>query len=96
MSNKAVIMNALTQMNERPSAVSQSLRAFQRSARVLSNNHPRLTIEYLDQWVAAANRTVIAHGESLEQVLADADATDTPRANVIVRFIETDQRTLVL
>ena len=83
-------------MNERPNAASRSLRAFQRSERSLSNNHPRLTIEYLDQWVAVANRTVIAHGESLEQVLADADATDTPRTDVIIRFIERIQRTLVL
>ena len=96
MSNKAMIINALAQMNQHPNAVSRSLRAFQRSERALSNEHSRLINEYLDQWVAVANRTVIAHGESLEQVLADVDATDTPRANVIVRFIERVQRRLVL
>ena len=96
MSNKAIVVNALTQMNEQPSTIAQSLRVFQRAARVLSDNHPRLIDEYPDQWVAVADSTVMVHGDTLEQVLEQIDAQDISRADVIVRFIERTQRTLIL
>lgn len=96
MSNKAVVMNALTQMNERPSSMARSLRAFQRSARVLSNNHPRLIDEYPNQWVAVADSTVVAHGNTLKQVLKQVDTEGISRTDVIVRFIDRTQRTLIL
>ena len=96
MSNKSIVTSALTEMNECPSKMARSLRAFERSARILSDNHPRLINEYPNQWVAVANRTVMAHGDSLEQVLTEGDAGDIPRADVIIHFIERTQRTLVL
>ena len=96
MSNKAAVMNVLTQMSEHQSTMARSLRAFQRSARVLSDNHPRLIDEYPNQWVAVANGTVMAHGNTLKQVLAQIDAEGISRDDVIVRFIERTQRTLIL
>lgn len=96
MSNKAAVMSVLTQMSEHQSAMARSLRAFQRSARVLSNSHPRLIDEYPDQWIAVADSTVVAHGDTLDQVLTQIDAENISRADVIVRFIERTQRTLIL
>ncbi len=96
MSNKAVVMDVLTRMNEHPDTMARSLRAFHRSARVLSDNHPRLIDEYPNQWVAVADSTVMAHGDTLEQVLARIDAENISRADVIIRFIERTQRTLIL
>ncbi len=96
MTNKAVVMNILTQMSEHQSTMAKSLRAFQRSACVLSDNHPRLIDEYPNQWIAVANSTVVAHGDTLDQVLTQIDAEDISRADVIVRFIERTQRTLIL
>lgn len=96
MSNKAAVISVLTQMNERPGTIARSLRAFERSARVLSDDHPRLIDEYPDRWVAVADRTVMAHGDTLEQVLEQIDAQGISRADVIVRFMERTQRTLIL
>ena len=96
MSNKTVVMSVLTQMNEHPSNMARSLRAFQHSARVLSDNFPRLIDEFPDQWVAVADSTVMASGDTLEQVLAQIDDQNISRADVIVRFIERTQRTLIL
>lgn len=96
MSNKAFVISVLTQMNENPNAVARSLRAFQESARVLSDNHPRLIDEYPDQWVAIADSIVKAHNNTLEQVLEQIDAENISRGDVIVRFIERTQRTLIL
>lgn len=96
MSNKAVIMNALSQMDEQPREIGRSLRAFQRSARVLSDTHPRLIDEYPNQWVAIADSTVIAHANTLKKVLKQVDVEGVSRANVIVRFIDRTERTLIL
>lgn len=96
MTNKAIIMSALTQMDEHPGEVGRSLSAFQRSARVLSDSHPRLIDEYPNQWVAVADSTVIVHGNTLKQVLKQVDAEGISRADVIVRFIDRTQRTLIL
>ena len=96
MSNKAVVMDVLTRMNEHPSAMARSLRTFQRSARVLSDSHPHLIDEYPNQWVAVADGSVMAHGDTLEQVLTRIDAEDISRADVIIRFMERPRRTLIL
>lgn len=96
MTKKAAVLAALTDMNERPGDAARSLRAFHRSARVLSRNQPRLIDEYPDQWVAVSDGSVIAYGESLDQVLRQVDKSGLRRSDVIVRFIERTQRTLIL
>ena len=96
MSNKAAVMGVLTRMNKHPSAMARSLRALQRSARVLSDNHPRLIDEYPNQWVAVADSAVMAHGDTLEQVLTRIDTEDISRDDVIIRFMERPRHTLIL
>ncbi len=96
MANKAAILTALALMNERPETTARSLREFQRSARVLSSNQPRLVDEYPDQWIAVSDGTVVAHGDKLNIVLRQIDQKGIDRSDVIVRFIERTQRTLIL
>lgn len=96
MSNKAAVLSALAEMNERPDNTARSLRRFQRTAHVLSSNQPRLINEYPDQWVAVSESTVVAHGKSLDSVLRKVDRKGVHRSDVIVRFIERTQRTLIL
>jgi hypothetical protein len=96
MSNKAAILSVLAQMDERPDNAAHSLRKFQRSAQVLSSSQPRLINEYPDQWIAISNRTVVAHGKKLKSVLQQVDRQKLRRSDVIVRFMERTQRTLVL
>lgn len=96
MSAKAAVMSALAQMNERPEAISKSLRSFERAARLLSSNQPRLTDEYPEQWVAVTDSKVLAHGDTLEQVLQQVDTIGVLRSDVIVRYIERNLRTLIL
>ena len=96
MGNKAAILTALAQMNERPETAARSLREFQRSERVLSSNQPRLIDEYPDQWIAVSDGTVVAHGHRLDKVLRQIDQKGIHRFEVIVRFMERTQRTLIL
>lgn len=96
MSNKAAVLSALAQMNERPDSAARSLRKFQRSAWILSSNQPRLIDEYPDQWVAVSDSTVVAHGKNLDTILRQVEKKGIHRSDVIVRFIERAQRTLIL
>ena len=96
MSNKAAVLSALAQMNEPPESAARSLRKFQRSACILSSNQPRLIDEYPDQWVAVSDSTVVAHGENLDTILRQVEKKGLHRSDVIVRFIERTQRTLIL
>ena len=96
MGNRAAILTALEQMNERPETAAHTLREFQRSARVLSENQPRLIDEYPDQWIAVSDGTVVAHGYKLDKVLRQIDQNGIHRSDIIVRFIERTQRTLIL
>lgn len=96
MSNKAAVLSALAQMNERPESAARSLSKFQRSALILSRNQPRLIDEYPDQWVAVSDSTVVAHGKNLDTILRQVEKKGFHRSDVIVRFIEREQRTLIL
>lgn len=96
MINKISVMNALKQMDESSKDIAQGLRAFQKSASVLSSDHPRLIDEFPDQWVAVTDSTVLAHGETLEGILQQIDARGIASSDVIVRFIERSHRTLIL
>lgn len=96
MTNKAAVLTAIKGMNERPADAARSLRKFHRSASVLSSKQPRLIDQYADQWVAVCDGTVVAHGESLEGVLHQVDDQGLSRSEIIVRFIERTQRTLIL
>ena len=96
MTKSAFVADVLAKMNEHPSDIAQSLNAFQRSAHVLSDTHPRLIDEYPNQWVAVTGNAVMAHGDTLEDVLSQIDAEGVSRSDVIVRFIERTQRTLIL
>ena len=89
-------MRVLTEMEERPDEMARSLRAFQRSEHVLSDDHPNLIAAYPDQWVAVSESAVLAHSETLQDLLGQIDAQGISRSDVIVRFIERTQRTLIL
>ena len=96
MSNKTAVLDALRQMDERPEEAARSLHRFHRAESVLSGNQPRLIDAHPDQWVAVSDGSVVAHGNDLELVLQEIDGMGLARSDIIVRFIERTQRTLIL
>lgn len=96
MTNKTAVLTALRDMNEHPRDTARSLRKFHRAARVLSDNQPGLIDQYPDQWVAVSDGAVVAHGDDLNRVLRQVDRAGIPRSDIIVRFLERTQRTLIL
>ena len=80
-----------------PKQAVDELRQVQRSAQVLSTDHPRLIDLYLKRWVALHNGEVIADAATIEKLLERVDEIDPQsRSHVLVRFIDRRQRTMIL
>ena len=79
-----------------PIQVDRSLRTFRKAASVLSSDHPRLIDKYPKQWVAVHDGQVKAAATTLNAVLSQVDKAHLPREEVIIRFIDRNQRTMIL
>lgn len=72
------------------------LQKFRRAARLLSSKHPRLTDKYQKQWVGVYEGRVRVHGKTLKSVMDKITDRGLPKERVIVRFIDKNQRTMIL
>lgn len=79
-----------------PADIDRELQSFRRGAKVLSSEHPRLIDRYPKQWVAVYRGKVKAHGRTFRSVLQQIDQKGLPREHIIVRYIDKNQRTMIL
>lgn len=79
-----------------PVQVDRSLQSFCKAASVLSSDHPRLIDKYPKQWVAVYNGEVKATATTFNALLAQVDRVHLPRDETIIRFIDRNQRTMIL
>ena len=79
-----------------PKDVDREIQSFRRAARVLSSNHPRLIDLYPKRWVAVHRGKVRATGKTFRSVITQVDRKGLPRGSVIVRYIDRNQRTMIL
>ena len=79
-----------------PVALHRELRSFRKAALALSSDHPRLIDLYPNQWVAVYDGKVTAHGKTLDSVLEEMRRKGIPQGRTIVRYIDRNERTLIL
>lgn len=79
-----------------PQRVWEDLQAYAGSVQVLSDADTQLFNDYPQQWVAVHDGKVVSHGDSLEEVIEELEATGVPRDSVIVRYMDREPRTLIL
>lgn len=79
-----------------PRQIAQELERFRKSAQALSSRYPRLVDAYPKQWVAVHNGKVKAHAKTLDALLTQVDKKKLPRDQIIVRYIDKTQRTMIL
>ena len=79
-----------------PADIDRELQRFRRSARTLSSNHPRLIDRYQKKWVAVYDGKPRAQGRTLQSVLQQLEKKGLPREHIIVRYIDRNQRTMIL
>ena len=81
---------------QKPAELERELRAFRRAARVLSSKHPRMIECYPKQWIAVYKDKVQARGRTFQSLMAQVDKKRLPRQTIIVRYIDKNQRTMIL
>ncbi len=78
-----------------PGDVVERLRAFTRSCETLSADSS-LIEEYAQRWIGVYQGEVQAAADDLESLLRELDRIGVPRGDTVIRFMETDQPTLIL
>ena len=86
----------LSRLGSDPARIARGLRAFSKSAEMLSNDRPRLISEYALQWVGVYRGEVSANADDLPSLMEELERRSIPLGDTIVRFIEKNQRTLIL
>ena len=89
-------MNKILEKIGDPAAIDRELQSFRKSARVLSSSHRRLIDRYQKKWVAIYKGRTRAEGRTLQATLRQVDKKGLPRGNVIVRYIDRNQRAMIL
>jgi hypothetical protein len=79
-----------------PADIDQGLERFRRAAKVLSAKHPRMIDLYDKKWIAVYQGKVVAQGKTFGSVMTQIDEKEFPREQVLVRFINKNQRTMIL
>lgn len=75
--------------------VVDSLDDFTNSSALLSGD-PDLAEKYAQKWVGVCSGEVIAYEDELADLFSVLDREGIPRSRTVVRFIEREQRTLIL
>ena len=86
----------LSRFGSNPEDIARGLREFSRSAEMLSDDRPRLIHEHSLQWIGVYRGEVSAKADNLPSLMAELERRGIPLGDTIVRFIEKNQRTLIL
>ena len=86
----------LSRFGSAPADIARGLREFSRSAEMLANDRPRLIDEHPLQWIGVYRGEVSAKADDLPSLMEELERQGVPLGDTIVRFIEKNQRTLIL
>ena len=76
--------------------VNRDLMRFAETTKILSSKRPRLIEKYPNQWICVYNGDVVANADSLKALMTRLDEMGVPSENTIVRYIDKEERTLIL
>ena len=79
-----------------PEEIAKGLLEYSKSAEILSVDQPRLIHEHPMKWVGVYQGKVSAKADDLPALMKKLENLDIPPGDAIIRFIERNQRTLIL
>lgn len=86
----------LKQFGATPAEIDRELTGFAQAAKVLSSSRPRLIDEHPLQWIGVYEGRVAASGKTMKSLVAQLRKAGIPVERTIVRFIDKQERTLIL
>ncbi len=87
---------AVTFFGGNPEEIAKGLHEYSKSAEILSVDQPRLINEYPMKWVGLYQGKVSAKADDLSSLIRELEKQGVPPGDAIIRFIERNQRTLIL
>jgi hypothetical protein len=94
--SKLAPADMLEQLGGTAEQIDREIREFAEAAKVLSSDHPRLIETHPLHWVGVYQGRVAASAKSLDSLMKRLDEEGIPREKAIVRFIDNEERTLIL
>lgn len=79
-----------------PGEIARGLREYSKSAEILSEDQPWLINEYPMKWVGVYQGKVSAKADDLPSLMRKLKKQGVAPGDAIIRFIERNQRTLIL
>ena len=86
----------LSRFGGKPEDIAKDLREFSKSAEKLSHDRTRLIKEYPLKWIGVYQGEVSAQADDLPSLMEELERRGIPLGDTIVRFVERNQRTLIL
>jgi len=86
----------LQQLIGDPAALARDLQAFQKSANEFSGNGNDLIRKHRKKWIAVYEGKIEAEAPTLNTLLTQIDAKGIPRGSTMVRYIDRNNRVLIL
>ena len=87
---------ALKHLGGSAAQIARELSSFGEAVKVLSSNHPRMIDEHPFRWIAVYEGKVSAKARSLPDLLSRLDQKRIPRDKASIRYIDRQERTLIL
>lgn len=79
-----------------PRKIADELKRYRKSALMLSRQRPRMIEKFPQKWIALFDGEVKATDKSFDKLMEKIDEQKLPRGEILVRFIDNTQRTLIL
>jgi hypothetical protein len=79
-----------------PEAIGKELSDFADAAKILSSDHPRLIDDHPMEWVGVFQGRVAATAKDFASLMAQLSEKKIPPEHTIVRFIDREEKTLLL
>jgi hypothetical protein len=76
--------------------IKKELSSFRESAKRLSSDHPRMIDEHPLQWIGVYEGKVAATGKSLKSLMIQLEKKNIPAKDAVIRFIDKEERVMIL
>lgn len=87
---------ALEALGGNPETIGRDLDSYSEAARILSSCQPRLIDQHVNEWVAIFDGQVAASAADYPTLLAMLTTNHIPAENTLVRYIDKEEKTLIL
>ena len=76
--------------------IHEGLRKYSSQVEYFESQRAKLTKQYPDQWVAMSDGVIVATDDSLEVLIARVDDLGISRIGLLVEYLETEPRNMIL